>query len=219
MEYTIKSGDTLSKIAAKFKVPLSSLLATNPQITSADHISVGQVIHIPNMQDVPPDAVFVDPITAPQLILRARSMVNSSILYHLGSGGMHPKDLKPTRDGLCDCSGFICWVIGLSRKTDISFYTQNWGGWISTDSMEADVNSPTGIFERLQRPEPGCIVVYGAGPKLIGHVGLVSEVANSAMKKVIHCSSGNSKTFRAAIQETTPTVFNRPDAIWGRFAR
>jgi hypothetical protein len=215
MDYSVKPGDTLSKIAMVFAIPVSSILAVNPQITNINAISVGELIRIPNMDDVPADAPFDIPVESAQLIARARSVVSSNILYKLASGGMFPDDPKPTRDGLCDCSGFICWVIGLSRKTDIPFY-KRFGGWIFTDSMEADVNSDSGIFERLQRPEPGCIVVYGAGNK-IGHVGLVSVVANGAMQKVIHCSSGNSTKFNQAILETAPTVFNRPDALWGRF--
>jgi murein DD-endopeptidase MepM/ murein hydrolase activator NlpD len=215
MEYSVKPGDTLSKIAQAFAIPVSSILAVNPQIINANAISVGQIIRIPNMEDVPTDASFDVPVESSQLITRARSAVNSNVLYKLGSGGLFPQDPQPTRDGLCDCSGFISWVLGLSRKTDIPFY-KKFGGWIFTDSMEADVNSTSGIFERLQRPEPGCIVVYGAGNK-IGHVGLVSVVSNGAMQKVIHCSSGNSTKFNQAILETAPTVFNRPDALWGRF--
>src|SRR5690606_34294777 len=105
-----------------------------------------------------------------ELVLRARSVVNGSLLYKLGSGGMFPNDEIPSRDRFCDCSGFVCWVLHLSRKTDIPFYKQ-FGGWIS----------------------------------------------ENVMKKVIHCSLGNYNKFHAAIQETTPTVFNRPDAAWGRF--
>ena len=59
-------------------------------------------------------------------------------------------------------------------------------------------------------------MVYGAGNK-IGHVGIVSEVKNGKMTKVIHCSSGNDKKYNDSIQETSPTVFNRPDILWGRF--
>lgn len=215
MNYTIKSGDTLTKIAHKYKVPVTAILAINKHIKDADQISVGQVIQIPNMQDVPPDPDFEVPTKPSQLVLRARSAVNCNILYKLGKGGIYPSDALPSRDQFCDCSGFVCWVLGLARKTDIPFYRQ-FGGWIFTDSMVADIESTAGIFERLNRPEPGCIVVYGAGPR-IGHVGLVSEVNNGTMKKVIHCSAGNSRRHNASIQETAPTIFNRPDTVWGGF--
>ncbi|HEY8405097.1 MAG TPA: CHAP domain-containing protein [Flavobacteriales bacterium] len=82
--------------------------------------------------------------------------------------------------------------------------------------MVADINSSAGIFESLNAPKEGCIVVYGAG-KAIGHMGIVSKVSNGQMQKVIHCSSGNDKAYKDAIRDTTPTVFNRADALWGRF--
>ena len=205
----------MNKIAHKLSVPVKSLFALNPQIIDPDRVFVGQKIQVPNMADVPPGADFDQPSDPNELVLRARSVLKCPILYNLGSGGIHPEDELPSRDKYCDCSGFVCWVLKLSRKTDIPFYKQ-FGGWIFTDSMVDDVRKSSGIFEQLQYPEPGCIVVYGAG-RLIGHVGLVSEVSENKMNNVIHCSSGNSKRYSAAIQETVPTVFDRVDALWGRF--
>ncbi|MBE9585850.1 LysM peptidoglycan-binding domain-containing protein [Mucilaginibacter sp. JRF] len=215
MQYAIKSGDSLSKIAAKFKIPIAVLIAANKQIVDPNKLVVGQVIEVPNMADVPPDPQLVLPTEVSALLSRARSAINKGIRYKLGSGGMKPAATLPDGGGLCDCSGFVCWVLGLSRQTNIPFY-KKYGGWIFTDSMVDDVNSSAGIFERITTPEPGCIVVYGAG-KLIGHVGIVSEVSNGVMKKVIHCSSGNDRKFSDAIQETPPTVFTRPDSLWGKF--
>lgn len=215
MQYTIKAGDALNKIAAKFKIPLPVLLAINTQIINPNQLQIGQVINVPNMADVPPSPTLGLPVNVTSLIDRARSAVGKGIRYKLGSGGMNPNAPLPTGDNKCDCSGFVCWVLGLSRQTTIPFY-KKYGGWIFTDSMVDDVNSPSGIFDKLLLPEPGCIVLYGAGTA-IGHVGLVSEVSNGTMKKVIHCSSGNDKKFSDAVQETPPTVFMRPDVVWGRF--
>ena len=216
MQYTIKKGDTLGRIAERYHVPLSVLLAMNPVITNPDHIFVGQVLILPNMQDLPEEAVFTDPVNAGELVLRAQSVIGSAIRYKLGGGGMYPTDALPSRNGYCDCSGFVCWVLGLSRKTELPFYMK-FGGWIYTDAIVSDVESPSGIFEKISTPEPGCIVVYGAG-RAIGHVGIVSEVKAGVMKRVIHCSSGNSRNFGTAIQETSPVVFNRADTVWGRFS-
>lgn len=215
MLYTVIKGDTLSKIAGKFGIPISSLLALN-HLNSPNLIFIGQQLQIPNIEDVPEGAKFTAPTPTSKLVTRARAVVGSNIAYKLGEGGMRPTLALPSDNGLCDCSGFVCWVLGLSRKTTIPYY-KIFGGWIYTDSMEADVNATAGIFDRLSKPEPGCIVVYGAKEK-IGHVGLVSEVADGKMIKVIHCSSGNSRNFNGhSIQETAPTVFERPDALWGKF--
>ena len=43
--YTVKSGDTMSKIAAANNMTLRELLIKNPQIKDADKIAVGQKIN------------------------------------------------------------------------------------------------------------------------------------------------------------------------------
>lgn len=46
-DYTVKKGDTLSKIATAHKTTVGMILAENPEITNKDKIEVGQVIKIP----------------------------------------------------------------------------------------------------------------------------------------------------------------------------
>jgi LysM repeat protein len=215
MYYKIKAKDTLSKIAKAYQLPVELILAHNPSITNPNSIYVNQLIYIPNTDDVPSNDFSFTEHNADSILTRASSAIGKSIHYKLGSGGIDPLHSIPTKNKLCDCSGFVCWIFGLSRKTDIPFY-KKFGGWIYTDSMVADINSAAGIFENLSAPEEGCIVVYGAG-KAIGHVGIVSKVVNGQMQKVIHCSSGNDKTYKDSIRETTPKVFNRADTLWGRF--
>src|SRR5215212_10933964 len=48
MTYTIKPGDTLSKIAMRNSVSLAQLLAANPQISNPNNIKVGDSINVPN---------------------------------------------------------------------------------------------------------------------------------------------------------------------------
>ncbi len=45
--YVVKSGDTLSGIAAKYGVELDALIAANPQIKNPDLIYVGDKVTIP----------------------------------------------------------------------------------------------------------------------------------------------------------------------------
>ena len=45
------------------------------------------------------------------IIFNAKSAINQRIRYNLGSGGFDPKYKLPTKDGLCDCSGFVCWAL------------------------------------------------------------------------------------------------------------
>ena len=48
MTYTVKSGDTLSKIGMRNGVSLGQLLQANPQITNPNNIKVGDIINVPD---------------------------------------------------------------------------------------------------------------------------------------------------------------------------
>ncbi len=50
--YTVVSGDSMWKIAVKYEVGLSEIIASNPQVTNAAMIFPGQKLTIPNIQDV-----------------------------------------------------------------------------------------------------------------------------------------------------------------------
>nr|MCU0508510.1 LysM peptidoglycan-binding domain-containing protein [Anaerolineae bacterium] len=71
--YTVRAGDTLAKIAARFGVSVSGILAANPQITNPDRIYIGQRITIPGPGGNPP------PTPAP-----GTTRVN---IYMIGIGG------------------------------------------------------------------------------------------------------------------------------------
>ena len=53
--YTIKKGETLSKIAKAHGITIEELLAANPTIKNADKISEGQQIILPVPSEAPPD--------------------------------------------------------------------------------------------------------------------------------------------------------------------
>lgn len=48
MTYTVRAGDTLSKIAMRNGVTVAQLLQANPQIKDANKIKVGDVLNVPN---------------------------------------------------------------------------------------------------------------------------------------------------------------------------
>jgi LysM repeat protein len=52
--YTVRQGDTLANIAARYGVSVRAILAANPQITNPDRIFVGQRITIPSAGGNPP---------------------------------------------------------------------------------------------------------------------------------------------------------------------
>jgi len=59
--YTIKKGDTLSKIAAAHGVSIEELMAANPTIKDPNKIALGQQIVIPTPSDAPPNEVGGSP--------------------------------------------------------------------------------------------------------------------------------------------------------------
>jgi len=50
--YTVKTGDSLWKIAVKYQIGLSEIIAANTQISNPSLIMPGQKISIPNIDDV-----------------------------------------------------------------------------------------------------------------------------------------------------------------------
>jgi len=50
--HTVKSGDTMWKIAVKYKVGLSEIISANPQIKNPNLIYPGQKINIPKIDDI-----------------------------------------------------------------------------------------------------------------------------------------------------------------------
>jgi LysM repeat protein len=65
--YTVKSGDTLAKIAKKNGVSLKALRAANPKVATTDHIRVGDKLVIPSKTESAAPAVenTAAPVTPP----------------------------------------------------------------------------------------------------------------------------------------------------------
>lgn len=152
-----------------------------------------------------------------------RGVVVPPTRYVLGAGGMNPLAPIPGKD--CDCSGYVCWVLGRSRQTAHPLYVRFNGGWINTDGMIHDAKACAGFFTLLAVPQVGCLAVFGGkasgAPRKIGHVGIVTALDDEIddrftmnVAKVRHCSMGNYRRTGDAIQETGPQVFRVPDVIF-----
>ncbi len=126
-------------------------------------------------------------------IARARTAltVKTGIHYdmHGSQGGIHPDDPSPTRDGRCDCSGFYCWIAGISKK-------QGHNVWLGTDKISSDAKGDHNWFTAIDEPVAGCGVVFAGD----GHVALVTEVHRGKSGKVsgvkiIDCSHSHDGIF------------------------
>lgn len=149
------------------------------------------------------------------------------IRYRLSraNGGKDPHAPYPAdwsfggRVPTCDCTGFVCWSLGIDRyQPEFPVY----GGWVNTDS--AIIASERGVwFEPIEAPEVGCVAVYGGerydGRRTrVGHWGVVTGVpAEWAADlidcwdalRVTHCSSSRSRKTGAAIHETSGRIWAR----------
>jgi cell wall-associated NlpC family hydrolase len=148
-----------------------------------------------------------------ELLKRARSALGKKVKYRLGAGGIDPNSPTPASvDNACDCSGFVCWCLGISRKTDHPLYVRFNGGWINTDAIVHDANQPTGFFRKIDEPKVGCLVVFPSKKprRPYGHVGIVTEVREGKVTKVIHCSSGNFRRYGRCHQRNTANSLSSP---------
>lgn len=154
-------------------------------------------------------------MTTAELLARAKSATGKGIKYRLGAGGMNPVASSPANlAGECDCSGYVCWALGISRQTTHPLYVGFNSGWINTDAMCLDGSRASGLFELLDTPRVGALIIYPGGKKGVGHVGIVTSIKDG--HAAVHCSSGNWRKGGDAIGETGVAVWARPDArfLW-----
>lgn len=165
---------------------------------------------------------------------RARSAIGKGIRYKMGQGGFFPDAPLPDqiyrvvggwiRPRLCDCSGFVAWVLGMRRD---QINAKKWWSkllpWIETTMVYADATGPQRVFVKIAEPVPGCLVVYGDTEKSQGHIGVVTMVDPDVTTRyigiareagytkgliaVVDCSSGMSKKTGDAIHERDGAVF------------
>ncbi len=145
-------------------------------------------------------------------LARAQSGLGKTTTY--ASPGKMPSFAANTwpQGAANDCSGFVSWVLRFSqsRKVDHPLYRKVNGGWFETTAIHRDGMEATGFFQRIDTAEPGALLVYPDyvgkdGKSHDGHIGIVLEASGkgiAGVKKVIHCSLGNFKTHRDAIQIT-----------------
>jgi hypothetical protein len=151
---------------------------------------------------------------------RAYSALTIPIEYRLGAGGRRPNDPSPADDqGRCDCSGFACWTLRMDRLQRVDGKDV----WLSTGGMVADATGPRRWFEVIDRPEPGCLVVYRANPlvaRVTGHVAVVvsARVAEWNPKdpacwkavQIIHCHGP-----KGIVPAVTRSDASRFGKLWG----
>lgn len=165
-------------------------------------------------------AKSLGPLTAAQVVARARSAAGSGTSYRLGAGGRNPRASHPAVGGACDCSGFVAWCLGVDRYLPNGVIPHMPGGeWFETTSLFLDARSTTGYVSEVpwREAREGDLLVYPDRGKRQGHVGVVTEADDTGPVLVAHCSAGNARS-GDAIAETGPGVFVAGGAVAARVA-
>lgn len=145
---------------------------------------------------MPPRGVVLD-LDADQRVARAVYLASSqcaTMYYRLEypNGGTDPTAKDPAArwsnpgsnftNITCDCMGGAAWIAGFDRYQPIRF-ADIYGGYINCDSIRIDIAQGSKRFARLDRPQPGCMIVYGSvdydsdGKRdRVGHIGTVVAV-------------------------------------------
>lgn len=143
------------------------------------------------------------PLTRDQVMHRVEELLASAaplIQYsHLPgqNGGVDPRAVdcasRWERSGstmlTSDCVGFYCWSRGVDRYQPKRF-AHLFGGWQNTDSIIQDARGPAKCWRVVDKPYPGCAVVYpgtflGSVRIRMGHIGAVYSVpAELAIKEL-----------------------------------
>jgi hypothetical protein len=144
-------------------------------------------------------------------VLRSKQpKVHAAYVAEMAKAGLKVEDLPRLA---CDCSGFLCWALGVPRDG-----APLDGGWINTDAMHADALGRRRLFQPLDRAVPGALLVHprpGGDSEAPGHVGIVTEVdATGRATRMLHCAPENylrppvGGAPRCAIVETDTAYFD-----------
>jgi hypothetical protein len=152
----------------------------------------------------------IDPAAALAGLKTERPAVHAAYVQALAQGGLQVQALPHQA---CDCSGFVCWALGVARDGAVLP-----GGWINTDAIVADAAGPRRLFVPLARAVPGALLVHprpGGGDPAPGHVGIVVGAdASGRATRVLHCAPENYLRTpadgqpRSAITETDTAHFD-----------
>jgi uncharacterized protein (TIGR02594 family) len=159
-KYIVRAGDTLTKIAGYFDLPLSELLALNPKISDQNNIFPRQIIQVP---DVEPDKPSIHALATKEaeplwIKIALREMAtgvaefpdpeeNPRIVEYLKSCGITGPVEGRTGDEIPWCSSFVNWCMreaGIRGTNDARAISwKEWGQTLDEDELRY-----------------GCIVVF-----------------------------------------------------------
>lgn len=152
----------------------------------------------------------IDPAAALAKLKIERPQVHAAYLHGMQQAGL---ELAALPHLACDCSGFVCWALGVPRNGSVLE-----GEWINTDAIAADAAGAQRLFVPVARAVPGALLVHprpGGNNPAPGHVAIVVEAdAAGRATRMLHCAPENyllppaAGQARNAIAETDTAHFD-----------
>jgi LysM repeat protein len=157
--YAVQPGDTLGGIAFLFGLPLSTVLALNPQITNPSLIYPGQLINLPGTVSITPTPRVTPVPSSPFAGLKVTS--GHGLRVRTGPGRTYPEILSP----FVSAVKFTDWRY---RKNSVTIDSMNFVwvevqlnpasgyavGWILTRDSLGDYFTRPNIGPRLDPRDP-----------------------------------------------------------------
>lgn len=163
MDYKVKAGDTLSKIAKRNGVSLAQLLKANPQIKNPDKIRVGQLINLPDTptETTKPLPSTVGSVVTAAVVGAAAGALGAAIAEALGAlsskyetGGRGPGTVST---GAGDRGGVSYGSYQMASKLGVAtrFVSEKGFPW-ATDFQNLKAGSAefTACWKKIARNEP-----------------------------------------------------------------
>lgn len=181
-------------------------------ITRARKMQGRRTVYWPGAGGREPGATAASETVKPALVWAGLSAAEQLELAPLAAAaGIDLTDRDAVREA-CDCSGFVCWALGLARRQSAVTSWTSADGWINTDSIWRDATGAQVLFLQLApgHLRIGALLVY---PKPAdapyGHVGIVTAVSpHGQAMRVLHCSAENFKSTGDAVGETSAAPFD-----------
>lgn len=164
--YVVRSGDTLSGIAARHNTTVEEIKPLNPHIPNIDRIAPGMAVNMPGKGIVLPDTRMTGEIPWFQI---AKGELGESELRGLQNNNPRIIEyhstctLKATNDETPWCSSFVNFcMVSVGIKGTASAAARSWLDWSGGSKVKS--------------PREGCVTVLRRGEPWQGHVGFfVSE--------------------------------------------
>jgi murein DD-endopeptidase MepM/ murein hydrolase activator NlpD len=162
MTYTVRPGDTLSKIATRNGVTMAQLLQANPQIKDANRINVGDVVNLPDNSTSTDNTKPLPPITPQEpATTSAAGALGTAIADELGklsakyeTGGRGPGTVST---GAGDPGGVSYGSYQMASKMGVParFVSQPGFPWAKDfQGLTAGTAQFTAVWKRIAAAEP-----------------------------------------------------------------